>query len=70
MVKHEIISSQQFESLWTIVPVTDTRGRVAIEKLLTETSKNIPISFAMVLIDKILQLKETELTVDNLNLLK
>lgn len=50
--------------------MTDTRGRATIEKLLTDISKNIPIKWAEVLVSKILALKETELTNDNLSLLK
>ena len=70
MIKNEIISLRQFENLWTIVPVTDTRGRVTFEKLLTDISKNLPIQFVDLLISKILQLRETELTIDNLGLLR
>ena len=46
------------------------RGRATIEKLLADTSKNFKIEYTERLVDKILSLKETELTTDKLNLLR
>lgn len=46
------------------------RGRATIEKLLADISKSLKIEYTEKIIDLILNLKETDLTADKLNLLK
>ena len=61
---------KEVEDLWNSVPLTDQRGRAIIEKVLAEVSKDLPIDHVEKLLTKLLNLKETELTLDNLNLLR
>jgi hypothetical protein len=61
---------KEVEELWNSVPLTDQRGRAIIEKVLAEVSKDLPIDHVEKLLTKLLNLKETELTLDNLNLLR
>jgi hypothetical protein len=50
--------------------LNDQRGRSTIEKLLADVSKALPLSFIEKLLKKLMNLKETELTPENLNLLR
>lgn len=52
------------------MPHTDVRGRTTIEKLIGDISKDFSIEYVQKIIDKILVVKETEITIDKLNLLK
>lgn len=61
---------KEVEELWNSVPLTDQRGRAIIEKVLAEVSRDLPIDHVEKLLTKLLNLKETELTLDNLNLLR
>lgn len=56
--------------LWNIIPHSDLRGRATVEKLIGEISKDFSEDFTAKIIDKVLGLKESELTTDKLNLLR
>ena len=58
------------EHIWGVVPHSDLRGRATIERLLAEISKDFPFEFTTKVIDKLLNVKETELTTDKLQLLR
>ena len=69
-IEKGIVSEAEFGQIWHIVPLSDQRAHAVIEKLIVEVSKFIPISFVELILEKLLSLKETELTADNLNLLR
>ena len=65
-----ILNFKELEHLWRIIPFSDLVGRAALEKLLGEVSSEMNYDQVEYLVAKILQIKETELTVGNLGLLK
>ena len=70
MIEKEIVSLKEFEQLWNMVPISDQRSHAIIEKLIADISQYVPLTFVEMLLDKLLALKETELTPENLNLLR
>ena len=69
-MESNLIGWNEIEHIWKVIPHSDLRGRATIEKLLADISKSFKPEHTERLIDIILSLKETELTVDKMNLLR
>lgn len=65
-----IITFKELEHLWKVVPSSDPIGRGILEKLLGDVSPEMHHEHVEYLVSKILETKESELTVGNLGLLK
>lgn len=70
MMDEHLIGWNEIEHIWKVIPHTDLRGRTTIEKLLADVSKSFQPQHTEKLIDLILVIKETDLTVDKLGLLR
>ena len=70
MIDNKIIGWTEIEYIWNIIPHSDIRGRVVVEKLIGDISKDFTFEFTSRIIDNILNVKETDLTIDKLNLLR
>ena len=70
MLEKGLIGWKEIQYIWNLVPHTDFRGRATVEKLLGDISKNLPLEFISHLIDRLLEVKETDITIDKLNLLR
>lgn len=70
MLENGIIGWPEIEFIWNIIPHSDIRGRATVEKLIGEISKDFSFEFTAKIIDKLLSVKESELTIDKLNLLR
>lgn len=70
MVEVNIIGWPEIEHIWNIFPHSDLRSRTTIEKLIGDISKDFTFEYTSKIIDKILTLKETDITIDKLNLLR
>jgi hypothetical protein len=70
LLERKLAGWPEVEHIWGIVAHSDLRGRATVERLLGEISKDFPFEFTAKMIDKLLSVKETELTVDKLQLLR
>lgn len=70
MLDNGIIGWKEIDYIWSIVPHSDARGRTTIEKLIGDISKYLSLEFVERIIDRILSVKESEITIEKLNLLK
>lgn len=70
MLEQGLAAWPEIEHIWAVVPHSDLRGRATIERLLGELSKDFPFEFTAKLLDRLLAVKETELTVDKLQLVR
>lgn len=70
MLDNKIIGWNEIDYIWNIIPQSDLRGRAIIEKLISDISKDFSLEYSSRIIDKLLNVKETDLTLDKLNLLR
>jgi hypothetical protein len=70
MLEQGLAGWPEVEHIWGIVPHSDVRGRVTVERLLGELSKDFTFEFTARILDKLLAVRETELTVEKLQLLR
>lgn len=70
LLEHAIIGWPEVEFLWNVIPHSDLRGRATLERLVGEVSKDFSEEFTARIVDKLLGVRESELTTDKLNLLR
>jgi hypothetical protein len=70
MLDNKIIGWNEIDYIWNIIPQSDLRGRAIIEKLISDISKDFSLEYSSRIIDKLLSVKETDITLDKLNLLR
>lgn len=70
LLDNNLIQGKEIEYLWRLFPVSDFRGRAVLEKLISEVVPEMNHELVEALVYKIIEIKETDVTIDNLALLR